>query len=230
MISKDLLKNVEFKELQLISLLFFDRLAARITFISNYKNYIERKGGVVNYNTPDQDGIDFAIQAVRETQATDNVLYKPAVLQNVKASGWNLLGQTPWAELFTQGFWAFKSFAVNEKTRLRRMVDRYINSETAGEPTTTDELAQEITYDYLGRLFFITMKNMLYYFPYVWFVQFLGRDDGEDEWEKEKRFNLTRHAIQAVADYNTIGGTTAFIQAAIMQSEKLISPTYKRGI
>ena len=200
-----------FNEWQLMTLLFWDRAAARITFIANYKNYLSQVGEDVDYNRPNQAGIEFATQAVRETQATDNVLYKPAVLQNVQAN--DIGADNEWGELFVQSMWAFKSFSLNEKTRLRRTMSRYYDAHTRGDKATMDDLGQEITYDYLGRLLFITMKNALYYFPYVWISQLLlamgVADDPEEQTPEElkqkwKKLNIAKNAVQAIAEYNQI--------------------------
>ena len=218
-----------FNEWQLMTLLYWDRLAARITFISNYKNYLGQVGEDVDYRRPDMKGIEFAVQAVRETQATDNILYKPAVLQNLTTNiGGSDALQNEWGELLTQSVWAFKSFSLNEKTRLRRSINRYFNEETEGDESTFNDMAKEVTYDFMGRFLFISMKNMLYYYPYVWISQLLlaqdAGDDPDDETPEEteqkiKKLNLAKNIVQTIADYNQIAIMSYFTYKALEQLE-----------
>ena len=190
-----------FTDIQLATLIHFDRYAARVTALANYKNLL-RGRGIEEVNLQDVDPIIAAeaVQRVRETQGSDNILYKPSVLVTAEQ---RVLGDGALAELINQSIWSFKSFALMEKSRRRRaMIDAY-----NGGLAEQGALARELIYDYIGKFMFHALKGMLHYSTYAAIARYLAppRDEeAEDIVAQAKMLDPVAWATKSIRDYAII--------------------------
>lgn len=147
----------------LLGMIYFDRIAARVTFMANYKNYLENKGLKYNVNSPNQEALDYALQATRDTQFTDNILYKPTIQLNVSSKGDYISGEGAFNQFMINSILAFKSFGINETKTLRKYRHDMFEAvtETKDVQQFTDGM-QAFVYSFVGRLAFQVIKNTSY--------------------------------------------------------------------
>lgn len=190
--------------LQLSSMVFFDRAAARTTFFSLYKNYMESYGLEVDYTSPNQDALNFAINGVRETQFTDNPLYKSGVSYNIIAGGKSGL-----SDFGMQNLLAFKSYSINERALLAKANERFVNNILEGNFEDAVDDGKYLMYSMISKLAFNYLK--IYFAKHVmaFAVAQLLYGGGDD---KERR-NFSYHestdaqtqfsavAVKSILDY-----------------------------
>jgi len=146
----------------MLPLLFFDRIAARVTFMANYKNLLEANGEKVDYDNPNLSAIDMALQKTRSTQATDNPLYRPAALANIHVGKESLVTNPKLSgalgELLNQSIWTFKSFSAVETATLRLERQRALDAIANGDVKAAASSLEYLSYNMLGKLSFQYLK------------------------------------------------------------------------
>jgi len=219
---RELLANVSDSErmngLQLLPLMYFDRIAARISFLGNYKNFLDTKGIEFDVTAePDRAGIEFAIQSVRDTQGTDNNLYKSIASQNIrtKGDGSFMSGDIDYkgavGEVLLQSQFNFKSFAMNDAKTLAKFRTRLINAvrnENVEEGTRLQEInnaLQAITYNFLGKFMFYALKGTMATMPVYAAWALVGDDDKDNLMlylsHKFSPFNMV---MRSIFDYTSL--------------------------
>jgi hypothetical protein len=187
-----------FSDIQLFTLILFDRVAAKITALSNYKNAVEEMGVEVDLDKPNAKAVDTALQAVRETQGTDNPLFKQGVLLNVKTNRDAFgLGDGAIGELLNQSIWSFKSFAMTEKTRIRQSLMEAYN----GGLKERKNFVRELAYDYAAKVTFHAMKGAMYYYTWALMAAWFAGGDDEEVREKNKRLDWVSYFTRSTLDY-----------------------------
>lgn len=126
------------KDVNLSGLIFFHRIAARTSFFAMYKNYCEKIGEDVDFESPNQDAVSYAINGVRETQNTDNPIHKTGIAYG------NIAGGTfKGGDFLAQNLLAFRSYAINERNTLMKANEQMCN---AFEEKDWDEFSKHAGY------------------------------------------------------------------------------------
>jgi len=148
----------------LLPMIYFDRLAARATFMGAYRNYCFHNGLELNFDLPDADAIKFAINVVRKSQSTDNELFKPGVLNGIRAQenynpyDTSFTENSAYAELFRKGYWNFKSFSLAEKNNIAIKMIKAFRGEGSTLAEKSDAIAS-LAYSFTGSMLYDMSKS-----------------------------------------------------------------------
>lgn len=166
----------------LLPMMFFDRLAARVSFLAAYKSYLDEYGLEFDFKNPHKEAIKHAIQVVRKSQNTDSELFKPGVAFGIHSAykdnsfkrnvlnqridapiGEILTKESAFHELFRQQYWSFKSFSVNEQQNLRRNILKGFDMMERGDSGGASSIALTLGMQYMSRVLFELSKSVISY-------------------------------------------------------------------
>lgn len=219
--------NKDFRRaLQLAPLMFFDRIAARVSFFALYNNYLDMKGIPLDFNNPSQEAIEYAIQGMRDTQHTSSEVYQSFISKGI-IPGSDNVSQGELAalgDLMLSSIFAFKSFSINETKYLNKKIDDLSRGENV------NEAVQAIIYSHIGRMLFYTMKyggnTLIYTLPLVY--AYSGGD-----WEKfkgriaasiEGMYNVKNLLVRSLMDNIVVGEMAKPLVSYVVQE---VEKSYK---
>jgi hypothetical protein len=197
-------------DLQMFGLVFFDRMAAKISFVANYLNYLRVNNLTFDYANPIMSGVDHSARSVKDTQGTENPLYRSATIKNtaVRPLGLDINTNSQMGEFINQSYWAFKSFSIFDIKRLRKARAKVYNGLAEmidGNMELGSNLffsgVTELMINFMAKLGFAYMRALGEAIP-IYLAGKLVDADGDDADDYMKmHMSLENNIIRSFFDY-----------------------------
>lgn len=205
-------------EFNLSGLKFHDRVAARTSFFASYINFCKYKGIDVDYENPNQEALNFALESVRETQHTDNPLQRSGLSYGLNGSGTqSWIGDWQMVNML-----AFKSYAINERQTLMKASERLKNAIAEGNKDKIIDESAYFAYSFASKVVFNYIK--LYCQKYILALlasQVVGKDSDKKaladasigNWAK-----LQNVGMRSMLDYFTLAEPLKFAASVLLST------------